>query len=216
MWIYKCQLSYVFFLPIPLFKKFCMTIFANSYRKKWQKRKQLNLVGLIVSCILGSGSVLSSQLVSKRVLSALKGLTSVFGMGTGGSPSLLPPEIFIIFLTSAPWLPHKYLLCYSALSIHSRFSWSSPRPISTSQLHALLHFHPWPIYLIVFEGPYFLRMGSLILKGASRLDAFSVYPVRTSLPGYALGSATGAPEVRPSRSSRTRDSSSQTSCAHSG
>ena len=45
--------------------------------------------------ILGmeSGSDLSSRAVSSQVLSALKGLTSVFGMGTGGTPSPLPPEI---------------------------------------------------------------------------------------------------------------------------
>ena len=52
------------------------------------------------------------------------------------------------------------------------------------------------------------RMGHLILRGASRLDAFSVYPFRTWLPGRRLGSLTGTPAVRPSRSSRTKDSSS--------
>ena len=56
-------------------------------------------------------------------------------------------------------------------------------------------------------------MGNLILKGASRLDAFSVYPVRTWLPCYAVGTTTGAPVVRPSRSSRTKDSSPQISSA---
>ena len=56
-------------------------------------------------------------------------------------------------------------------------------------------------------------MGNLILWGASRLDAFSVYPVRTWLPGRAIGMTTGAPEVRPSRSSRTKDSSVQISYA---
>ena len=59
-------------------------------------------------------------------------------------------------------------------------------------------------------------MGYLILRGASRLDAFSVYPVPTWLPGYAFGNATGAPEVSPSRSSRTKDSSFQTSYARAG
>ena len=72
------------------------------------------------------------------------------------------------------------------------------------------------IYLVVFKGSYFFRMGYLILRGASRLDAFSVYPVPTWLPGYAFGNATGAPEVSPSRSSRTKDSSSQISYAHAG
>ena len=94
--------------------------------------------------------------------------------------------------------------------------WSSPRPISDSQLHTLLHFHLCPIYLVVFKGSYFFRMGYLILRGASRLDAFSVYPFPTWLPGHAIGITTGTPEVSPSRSSRTEDSSSQISSAHAG
>ena len=40
-----------------------------------------------------SGGDLFSRAVSSQVPSALKGLTSVFGMGTGGTPSPLPPEI---------------------------------------------------------------------------------------------------------------------------
>ena len=95
-------------------------------------------------------------------------------------------------------------------------SWSSPHPISNSQLHALLHFHLCPIYLVVFKGVYFFRMGYLILRGASRLDAFSVYPVRISLPCYAVGTTTVAPVMRPFRSSRTRNSSSHDSYAHDG
>ena len=94
--------------------------------------------------------------------------------------------------------------------------WSSPRPISSSQLHTLLYFHPCPIYLVVFKGSYFFRMGYLILRGASRLDAFSVYPFQAWLPGHRLGSLTGTPAARPSRSSRTKDSSSQISCARAG
>ena len=94
--------------------------------------------------------------------------------------------------------------------------WSSPRPISNSQLHTLPCFHLCPIYLVVFKGSYFFRMGYLILRGASRLDAFSVYPFPTWLPGGASGDAAGTPAVSPSRSSRTKDSSSQISCAHAG
>ena len=63
---------------------------------------------------------------------------------------------------------------------------------------------------------YFFRMGYLILRGASRLDAFSVYPFRAWLLGRRLGSLTDAPAARPSRSSRTKDSSSQISYAHAG
>ena len=54
----------------------------------------------------------------------------------------------------------------------------------------------------------------LVLRGASRLDAFSGYPVRTWLPGGAAGATTGTLEVRPPRSSRTRGSSSQDSNTH--
>ena len=54
----------------------------------------------------------------------------------------------------------------------------------------------------------------LVLRGVSRLDAFSGYPVRTWLPGYAAGATTGPPEVRPPRSSRTRGRSSQISNTH--
>ena len=106
----------------------------------------------------------------------------------------------------------------SSLPFHqpTRPSWISPRPISNSQLRTLLHFHLCPIYLVVFKGSYFFRMGYLILRGASRLDAFSVYPCQTWLPGHELSSSTGTPAVRPSRSSRTKDSSSQISSACAG
>ena len=43
--------------------------------------------------IVESGGDLLSRTVTSQVPSALKGLTSVFGMGTGGTPSSLPPEM---------------------------------------------------------------------------------------------------------------------------
>ena len=76
---------------------------------------------------------------------------------------------------------------------HNQACWSSPHPISSSQLHTLPYFHLCPINLVVFKGVYSFRMGYLILRVASRLDAFSVYPFRAWLPGYRLGSLTGAP-----------------------
>ena len=58
--------------------------------------------------------------------------------------------------------------------------WLSPRPISTGRLHALPHFHLRPINPVVYWGPYQVNpVGDLILKQASRLDAFSGYPFRT-------------------------------------
>ena len=93
---------------------------------------------------------------------------------------------------------------------------SSPRPISTGRLNTLPCVHLRPIYLVVSEGPYSLRMGSLILGRASHLDAFSAYPCRTWLTSHAAGATTGTPEVRPPRSSRTGGSSPQASYAHGG
>ena len=56
---------------------------------------------------------------------------------------------------------------------------SSPRPISTGLLIALLRLHSRPIDLVVYQGSYSLKgMGELISRLASRLDAFSGYPCR--------------------------------------
>ncbi|CAM9924540.1 unnamed protein product [Phaeothamnion confervicola] len=49
------------------------------------------------------------------------------------------------------------------------------RAISTSKLHALPHFHTWPINVVVFHD----SKGVLVSREASRLDAFSGYPVHT-------------------------------------
>ena len=57
---------------------------------------------------------------------------------------------------------------------------SSPRPISTRLLNGSLHLHIVPINLVVFKGSYLIdSVGYLISGPASRLDAFSVYPIRT-------------------------------------
>jgi len=78
-------------------------------------------------------------------------------------------------------------------------------------------FHLRPINLVVSQGPYSLDgKGGLILGWASRLDAFSGYPVDTWLPSDAPGGTAGTPEVSPLRSSRTRSSSPQASCARGG
>jgi hypothetical protein len=49
------------------------------------------------------------------------------------------------------------------------------RTISTARLSALLRLHLRPIDVVVCHGP----RGYLVLRGASRLDAFSGYPVRS-------------------------------------
>ena len=118
-----------------------------------------------------------------------------------------------LLLLSFILLGNNFLLPIQFLTISF---WLSPRPISNSQLHVLLRFHLCPIYLVVFKGSYYLRMGYLILRGASRLDAFSVYPVPAWLLCHELDSSTDTPEASPPRSSRTKGSSSQISYARAG
>ena len=47
------------------------------------------------SCL--TSNYLSSQAVSSQVLSAYVGLTTVFGMGTGGAPQLSPLDLESMF-----------------------------------------------------------------------------------------------------------------------
>ena len=75
------------------------------------KRNQPHIRG--ADFFLGSGNVLLSRAVSSQVPSALKGLTSVFGMGTGGTLSPLSPEFCQGLVQSASFLA-------SASSIHNR------------------------------------------------------------------------------------------------
>ena len=49
------------------------------------------------------------------------------------------------------------------------------RAIRTARLRLLPSFHLRPINVMVYHGP----RGGLVLRGVSRLDAFSGYPVRT-------------------------------------
>ena len=51
--------------------------------------------------------------------------------------------------------------------------------VSTGQLRRLPALHTRPIDPVVFREPSLLRAGGLILRRASRLYAFSVYPGRT-------------------------------------
>ena len=155
-----------------------------------------------------SGGDLLSQGATPQVPSALAGLTSVFGMGTGVTPPLWPPEHLLSTRAKAHLEPS-----IASTSVID----PSPRPISTGQLNTLLCLHFRPIDVVVYHGPYLVNpVGNLILERASHLDAFSAYPFRRSLTSRALGRTTGTRELRPSRSSRTRDSLPQVSYGYTG
>ena len=179
-----------------------------------------------------SGDDLSSRAVSSQVLSTLKGLTSVFGMGTGGTPSPLSPEIgwrfASLFLLRAPSKPHTASLprvhrvspgAFSLSLFLRRIRFFLDQALDRLVLTSfrITAFTPSTYQPCRLQGVLpACAVGYFFSRGASRLDAFSVYPVRTSLPCYAVGTTTVAPEVRPFRSSRTRNSSSHVSYAHDG
>ena len=174
-------------------KRYCLILqnFLTAEHKK--KEKYYYLSSLFVT-----GDDLLSRVVSNQVPSALKGLTSVFGMRTGGSPSPLSPEWLNVLLAHSQ-LHSKVQVSFQ--SIFFLFSWpvyslsrlrTSLRPISIGKLNALLRLHTRPINLVVFKGSYTIKVGYLILRWVSRLDAFSVYPIQTSLPSCATGVTTGA------------------------
>src|SRR4051794_12048984 len=96
--------------------------------------------------------------------------------------------------------PHSFCLrrggrsrpaeCWRADSPSGRCAWLAHRTekrinavkrlaVSTGQLRRLPALHTRPINLVVFQEPTPRRAGNLILKGVSRLYAFSVYPFRT-------------------------------------
>ena len=92
----------------------------------------LRNVAAVLPAAMGSGGVLSSRAVSSQVLSALMGLTSVFGMGTGGTPSPLPPEIESNLGLRCYALQTDYLPKVSFVL----FKWNVPSPAGPAALSA--------------------------------------------------------------------------------
>ena len=96
-----------------------------------------------------------------------------------------------------------------------RSGWSSCSAVRTGRLKRSPALHFRPIDLVVFQEPVQHKAaGNLILEMASRLDAFSAYPIPTWLPGDAPSGTAGTPEVGPPQSSRTRGDPPQVSYAH--
>ncbi len=119
-----------------------------------------------------------SRMGTPTLPSALSGFTAEFGMGSGGAHSL--------------WSSGEKTQCNPADDTSLAYPASSviqtpwvlygqaSRAISTGQLNALQRFHIRPINQLVLLDPSggSRPRGDLILKEASRLDAFSGYPVR--------------------------------------
>ena len=151
-------------------------------KQKSERPSSLSLVCCVRSLFcLGTGNVLFSRAVSSQVHSALRGLTSVFGMGTGVSLLLSSPVWLSMFCTKLSSSRLFFRICDQALDLL----------VSVSSTHYCAYtpdLSPCSLQGVLL--PY--DMGYLILRWVSRLDAFSVYPFRTSLPCYAAGATTGA------------------------
>ncbi len=145
-------------------------------------------------CAKKLGGDLLSHPVSRAVPSALRGLTAVFGMGTGVSPSPLPPK---------KKQPHTSWTLESRFFRASLFSLSSSDPslraqdppvgksknrrvkphgplvpVSSTCCHAFTSGLSTSSSSTGLQGTS-RSQGDLVLGAASRLDAFSGYPFRT-------------------------------------
>ena len=147
---------------------------------------------------------------SPAVSSSRRGLTSLFGMGRGAPPR------------------NGRHLSFCGLLPFGLAGWGKPTPAWTIEAPRVVGCraeafgqlvplgstcrHAHTCGLSTSSSTTALK-GGLISGPASRLDAFSAYPIRTRLPGRAPGGATGSPLVRPSRSSRTKVRAPQASNA---
>ena len=141
------------------------------------------------------------------VPSAQVGLTSLFGMGRGGTPPLKPPGLALTYLLHNQ--EHRFPLALPSVTVPFHHS-ERFRAISSARLWRR---RLWTCTLSTSSSLTALY-GALISRLASHLDAFSAYPAQTRIPGDAPGGTTGTPEVCPSRSSRTSDGTAQNSRAH--
>ena len=174
-----------------------------------QVRLELTTTRLTAECSaiellrnMESGDDLSSRAVASQVLSALRSLTSVFGMGTGGTFSPLSPEIQV---RRFPWLRFAFSLALSSGSLsypqnlipecclHSRDLFglstgldirlfrSSPRPISIGNLSHHCVYSANLSTLSSSRGLTGLCHGILVLEGGFTLRCFQ----RLSRPYFA-------------------------------
>ena len=181
------------------------------------------------------GDVLLSHAVYREVPSGLKGLTAVFGMGTGVAPSLRSPGKLVYKRSKEPGgflgsqgtarspahlrdrkVPlTQRVVCRSFFD--SRLKYFMVKPHGRLVRVSFTSYNASTPRLSTWSSPTGLQgiaPGKSHLEEGFPLICFQRLSFRTSLPGHAAGATTGAQEVRPSRSSRTKDGSSQISCAH--
>ena len=165
------------------------------------------------------GDVLLSHAVYREVPSGLEGLTAVFGMGTGVAPPLRSPgKLTYSFPRQLAVNTGNSAVQESRVTVFdSRLKYFMVKPHGRLVLVSFTPYSASTPSLSTWSSPTGLQgvvPGKSHLEEGFPLICFQRLSFRTSLPGRAAGATTGAQEVRPSRSSRTKDGSSQISCAH--
>ena len=175
---------------------------------------------MLIQPSLGAGAFRLSRRAAPAVPLAPGGLAYGVGMG----PRVSPPPWAPAPKDGVPQAPPEADASGGLVSFQigrdpsgtpGHLPRQTSRPLSTGRLRALPRFHLRPIKQVVSLRPpgSAEALREEVSGGDSRLDAFSGSPFWTRLPGGAAGATTGTLEVRPSRSSRTRDSFPQISCA---
>ena len=128
---------------------------------------------------------------TKALSSAQEGLTSVFGMGTGIAPPPWPPDEINSLIRPRPGnvkregkrLSKKASKKPPRHARKEKYGQAS-RPISSARLCASPRLRLRPIDPVLSRGPSegSSPLGCLVLRRASRLDAFSGYPFPAWLP----------------------------------
>src|SRR5437762_5443729 len=102
-----------------------------SFAEKTKPRRALRLLGVFIP-----GNDLVSHAVARAVPSALRGLTSVFGMGTGVTLSVRSPENFWV-LDDSILMGKASAQTGNDLNLWNAIYDQAARPISTGKLNRL-------------------------------------------------------------------------------
>ena len=226
-------------MPPWLIPRICRTSHSSCIERGAEKSRPDRFRGRMGAALVDDSG--DDRLSRRSTIMGLAGLTAVFGMGTGVTPPVWSPEkrpaggqarpgrssirwsvthdmwqsSRSIHTRSGPYADHCPIAVLRLCGAASRSGWSSCSAVRTGRLRRSPAVHARPIDLVVFQEPSQPNAaGNLISEGASRLDAFSAYPVPTWLPGDAPSGTAGTPEVGPPQSSRTRGDSPQVSYAH--
>src|SRR5262249_56599875 len=139
---------------------------------------------------IAPGGDLLSHAVTSAVPSALEGLTTVFGMGTGVAPPVWPPGTSATPPSEILETPARCATKPSAVKPHGRLVpvSSTPYGASTPGLST------WSSSRGL-QRPF--GLGGLISRRVLRLDCFSAFPSPPLLPRAAPAGPTAPPHVPP-------------------